>query len=80
MKSIRFKAETVTFFAYTVYKELERILYKAKTNLSLEKAKELTHNMYEIKYTFPYSKHTKSKLLKMHDEQDELFQIVMKYF
>ncbi len=38
------------------------------------------HNMYEITYTLPESKHTKSKLLKMDDEQAELFQIVSKNF
>ena len=70
----------ISFTAYTIYKELERILYKEKSNLSLEKAKELTHNMYEITYTLPESKHTKSKLLKMDDEQAELFQIVSKNF
>lgn len=70
----------ISFTAYSVYKELERILYKEKSNLSLGKAKELTHNMYEITYTLPESKHTKSKLLKMDDEQAELFQIVMKNF
>jgi len=70
----------ISFTAYTVYKELERILYKEKSNLSLEKAKELTHNMYEITYTLPESKHTKSKLLKMDDQQAELFQIISKNF
>ena len=70
----------ISFTAYTVYKELERILYKEKSNLSIEKAKELTHNMYEITYTLPESKHTKSKLLKPDNEQAELFQIVSKNF
>lgn len=70
----------ISFTAYCIYKELERILYKEKSNLSLEKAKEHTHNMYEITYTLPESKHTKSKLLKMDDEQAELYQIVMKNF
>ncbi len=68
----------ISFTAYAIYKELERILYKEKSKLSLEKAKELTHNMYEIIYTLPESKHTKSKLLKMDDKQAELFQIIMK--
>jgi transposase len=68
----------ISFAAYTIYKELERILYKEKSNLSLEKAKELTHNMYEITYTLPESNHTKSKLLKMDEKQAELYQIVMK--
>ena len=70
----------ISFTAYAVYKELERILYKEKSKLSLEKSKELTHNMYEITYTLPESKHTKSKLLRMDDQQAELFQIVMKNF
>ena len=68
----------LSFTAYTIYKELERMLYKEKSNLSLEKAKELTHNMYEINYVLPESKHAKSKLLKMDDEQAELYQIIMK--
>lgn len=70
----------ISFTAYSIYKELERILYKEKSSLSIEKAKELTHNMYEITYTLPESKHTKSKLLKMDDQQAELFQIVLKNF
>lgn len=70
----------ISFIAYAVYKELERVLYKEKSKLSLEKSKELTHNMYEITYTLPESKHMKSKLLKMDDEQAELFQIIMKNY
>lgn len=70
----------ISFTAYCIYKELERILCKEKSNLSIEKAKELTHNMYEITYTLPESKHTKTKLLKMDDRQAELYQIVMKNF
>jgi len=57
--------------------ELERMLHKEKSNLSLEKAKELTHNMYEINYILPESKDAKSKLLKMDDEQAELYQIII---
>jgi len=70
----------ISFTAYTVYKELERILKKEKSNLSIERSKELTHNMYEITYTLPESKHTKSRLLKMDDEQAELYQIIQKNF
>lgn len=70
----------LSFTAYSIYKELERILHKEKSNLSIEKAKELTHNMYQITYTLPESKHVKSKLLKMDDHQAELFQIVVKNF
>ena len=70
----------ISFTAYTIYKELERVLYKEKSTLSLKKASELTHNMYEITYTLPESKHTKSKLLKMDDEQAELYKIIQKNF
>lgn len=51
-----------------------------KSTLSLKKSAELTHNMYQINYTLPESKHTKSKLLKMDDEQAELYQIIHKNF
>jgi len=70
----------ISFTAYAVYKELERMLYKEKSTLSLKQAAELTHNMYEITYTLPESKHTKSKLLKMDNEQAELYQIINKNF
>ena len=70
----------ISFTAYTIYKELERVLYEEKSTLSLKKSAELTHNMYQITYTLPESKHTKSILLKMDDQQTELYQIIMKNF
>jgi transposase len=70
----------IAFTAYCIYKELERVLYKEKSTLSLKKAAELTHNMYQITYTLPESKHTKSKLLKMDNQQAELYQIILKNY
>lgn len=70
----------ISFTAYCIYKELERILYKEKSTLSLKKAAEVTHNMYEISYTLPESKHTKTKLLKMDDEQAQLYHIIEKNY
>jgi transposase len=70
----------ISFTAYCIYKELERILYVEKSSLSLKKASELTHNMYQITYTLPDSKHTKSRLLNMDEEQAELYQIINKNF
>jgi len=70
----------VSFTAYCIYKELERVLYAEKSSLSLKKAAELTHNMYQITYTLPDSKHTKSRLLKMDNEQAELYQMINKNF
>lgn len=70
----------IAFTAYCVYKELERALYQAKSKLSLKKAAELTHNMYQITYTLPASKQTQTHLLKMDEEQQELFDIIQKNF
>lgn len=70
----------IAFTAYSIYKELERILYREKSNLSIRKAAELTHNMYQITYTLPESKHAKTRLLKMDEQQAELFQIIEKNF
>jgi transposase len=70
----------ISFTAYCILKELERVLYEEKSTLSLKKAAEVTHNMYQITYTLPESKHTKSRLLNMDDEQAELYRIICKNF
>ena len=70
----------ISFTAYCIYKELERVLYKEKSTLSVKKAAELTQNMYQINYTLPESKHTKSSLLKMDEQQALLYQIIQKNF
>jgi len=70
----------IAFTAYCIYKELERVLYQEKSTLSIKKAAELTHNMYQIIYTLPDSKHTKTRLLTMDDDQQELFKIITKNF
>ena len=70
----------ISFTAYCIYKELERVLYQEKSTLSLKKAAELTHNMYQITYQLPESKHIKTKLLKMDEEQQELYKIINRNF
>jgi transposase len=70
----------IAFTAYCVYKELERVLYKEKSTLSLKKAAELTHNMYQITYTLPDSRQTKTRLLTMDENQMELFNIISRNF
>lgn len=70
----------ISFTAYCIYKELQRILYKEKSEISVKKAAELTQNMYQISYMLPESKQTKTRLLKMDDLQAELYAIVMKNF
>ena len=51
-----------------------------KTSRLLKKAAELTHNIYQITYMLPESKLIKSQLLKMDDQQAELYQIILKKF
>ena len=70
----------ISFTAYAVYKELERVLYKEKSTLSIKKAAELTHNMYQITYQLPDSKQIKQKLLGMDEQQWELYDIILKNF
>lgn len=70
----------ISFTAYAIYKELERILYKEKSSISLKQATELTKNMYQITVTLPESKFTKDILLKMDKKQTELKNIIDKYY
>ena len=64
----------------TIYKELERVLKEEKSSISLQKASEITHNMYQITYQLPESKQIKSALLNMDAQQRELYEIVQKKF
>lgn len=68
----------LSFTAYTVYKELERILKQADFELSAEKAAEITHNIYQLEITLPESLHTRKILLKTDDLQTQLLQIIQK--
>ena len=70
----------ISFTAYCIYTELERVLYQEKSELSINKAAELTHNMYQITYILPHSKQTKTRLLQMDKEQIELYQIINQNF
>ena len=70
----------ISFSAYSIYKELERALYSEKSSLSVKKAADLTHNMYQITYQLPDSKTIESHLLKMDEEQQELVNIVERFF
>ncbi len=70
----------IAFTAYSIYKELERVLQKEKSSLSPQKANELTHNMYQITYSLPDSKQTKTMLLQMDEKQAELYKIIEENF
>ena len=70
----------ISFAAYAIYKDLERVLYKEKSSLSVKKAAEQTQNMYQLVATLPDSKKQTKILLKMNDEQSALLKIIAKYF
>ena len=62
----------ISFVAYSIYKELERVLKKEKSTMSLVEATEQTQNMYQLNVTLPDSKRKKNILLKMTEKQIEL--------
>ncbi len=66
----------ISFTAYAIYKELERILHLNKSVISVKRAAELTHTIYQISYTLPESKQAKTVNLKMDEEQVELWRLV----
>jgi transposase len=70
----------LSFVSYSIYKELERVLKIEKYPLSVEKAAELTHNMYQMEIILPESLHSKIIILKMDDNQKHLIQIIDKFF
>lgn len=69
----------IAFVAYTIYKELERILQKVKAPFSVKRASELTHNMYEIEFILPKSRKKERIILKMDEEQELLRNIIERY-
>jgi transposase len=70
----------IAFTAYSIYKELERTLYKFRAPFSVKRAAELTQNMYQISVILPESKKTKDILLKMDQEQALLTEIIRSSF
>lgn len=66
----------IVFVAYTIYKEMERILYKHNASFSPKRASELTHNMYEVEYVLPHSKEKHKIILKMDAEQKILYNAI----
>jgi transposase len=70
----------ISFTAYKILKELERVLRKEKISLSITRAAELTQNMYQLSVILPESGKKQSILLKMNDAQKNLIKIMAKNF
>ena len=66
----------IAFVAYTIYKELERILRKAGVAMSAGRAAELTHTIYELEYSLPGSGEKKRQLLQMDQDQRLLYDLI----
>jgi len=65
----------VCFAAYSVYKELERLLRKNKIELSPEKAIAQIKEIRQLKYILPKSKKIKTKILQPTEEQNQLLKM-----
>jgi transposase len=70
----------ISFTAYKILKELERVLKKEKASFSTTKAAELTQNMYQLSVILPQTARKQSILLKMDDKQNQLLKIMAKNF
>jgi transposase len=70
----------ISFAAYSIYKELERVLKLNHSYLSVKRAAEITHNMYQLNIELPETQKSLSVLLKMDQEQADLYKIILKYF
>lgn len=54
----------ICFTAYTILLELERILKKAKSDITINKARKLVRNMYRLTYRLPATGRTGEIVLK----------------
>ncbi len=70
----------ISFTAYTIYKELERVLSKEKSDLSLKEATEQTQNMYQLSVILPESKRKINILMKMTEKQRKLMKVIAKHY
>jgi len=66
----------IAFVAYTIYKELERLLSKHSLPISPQRAIELTQTMYELKFELPNDQELQRVLLKMDTEQQMLYDLL----
>jgi transposase len=70
----------ISFTAYTIYKEVERVLKLGGCQISATRAAELTNNMYQICYTLPETKQRKNLILQMDNEQQLLYSTLKRFY
>ena len=66
----------ICFTAYTILLELERILKVAKSDITIQRAQEITKNMYSICYIHDRSKQVVERILGMDEEQRKLYDLI----
>lgn len=66
----------VAFVAYTVFKELERLLTEQKISLSPQKAIQLMKTMHQVTIYLPDSKRTHTELIGLSDPQKQLLKLL----
>jgi transposase len=66
----------ISFVAYAVYKEFERLLYEKNAPFSVQKAIDMTKTVYELSFILPDSMKKHSATLEMSEQQKFLFEIV----
>lgn len=66
----------IAFVAYTIWKELERLLIKANVEMSPKRAGELTQNMYALEYIAPGEVEKTCKVLGLDDKQQVLYDVI----
>lgn len=68
----------IAFVAYTIYKELERLLEQGQAGFSPKRAAELTHTMYALDHQPTDGSNAERIILKMDADQQMLYNIVQK--
>ena len=67
---------TISFIAYSIYKELERILLLHTTDISVLQAIEEIKTIYGLEYINPITKKKKFEVLKLNDIQLKIQNII----
>ena len=65
----------ICFSAYTIYKELERLLERYNIDLSPEKAINQIKEIRQLRYVLPKSRHVKTKILQPTQKQSQLLEM-----
>ncbi len=69
----------ICFTAYTILLEMERMLKKSKSIITIKRAQEITKNMYQLTYQLPKSNRIQSEILNMDHLQQELYDMVCRW-